>query len=352
MASVEEGINQQPVVEVELSSLRLAGSPRLSGERPEHVHVLAAAQSPLPPITVHRPTMRVIDGFHRLKAARLRGEDRIAVRFFDGDEAEAFVLAVQLNVTHGLPLALADRKRAAERIIVSHPQWSDRKVASVTGISPGTVGDIRRRIVQGVESDVRRIGRDGRLRPVDGSAGRMLAGELLAENPELSLRQVARAAGISPETARDVRNRLRNGEDLLPRQRRRKQSAAAGDAVAGSPAVAQETTAADGDDVVRRKEFGGLGLAQRPGRPRGVPVLDRAALVTRLKADPALRFTETGRNLLRLLALHSLRREEWDAIISNVPPHCSDIVADLARQFADLWSEFAVRVKGDMAQIG
>nr|ADK54804.1 transcriptional regulator [uncultured soil bacterium] len=326
------------MVEVELSSLRLAGSPRLAGERPEHVQILAAAQTRLPPITVHRPTMRVIDGFHRLKAARLRGEDKIAVRFFDGDEAEAFVLSVKLNVTHGLPLALADRKGAAERIIASHPQWSDRRVASVTGISPGTVGDIRKRIARGPEPEVR-VGQDGRLRPIDGSAGRTLAGELMAGNPALSLRQVARAAGISPETARDVRNRLRNGEDLLPKQHKRKPSATGG---------AQD---ADSEGRVVRKEFGGPGPARPSGRSRREPAPDRVVLVKRLKADPALRFTETGRNLLRLLALHTLREEEWDAIIDNVPPHCSDIVADLARQFADLWSEFAMRVKEDMAQI-
>ncbi|MFD7132149.1 streptomycin biosynthesis protein [Streptomyces sp. NPDC059894] len=295
-----------------------------------------AAQNPLPPITVHRPTMRVIDGYHRLKAARLRGESTIAARFFDGDEAEAFVLAVKLNVTHGLPLALADRKRAAERIIVSHPQWSDRRVASVTGIAPGTVGDIRKRAVQGAGPEGRRLGQDGRLRPVDGSTGRILAGELLAENPDLSLRQVARAAGISPETARDVRNRLRDGEDPLPRKRRRKKEAE------------------PGEEPAARAEFAALRLAQ-PGprtRPEAAPALDRAVLIKRLKADPALRFTETGRNLLRLLALHTLRKEEWEAIIDNVPPHCSGIVADLARQFADLWSEFAERVREDVAQIG
>ncbi|MFJ8013299.1 streptomycin biosynthesis protein [Streptomyces sp. NPDC096339] len=330
----EEEINQQPVVEVELSSLRLSESPRLAGERPEHVQALAAAQNRLPPITVHRPTMRVIDGFHRLRVARLQGEQKIAVRFFDGDEAEAFVLAVKLNVTHGLPLALADRKRAAERIIASHPQWSDRKVASVTGISPGTVGGIRRKTVLEPGPQDRRIGQDGRFRPLDGSAGRILAGELLAENPDLSLRQVARAAGISPETARDVRNRMRNGEDLLPRQRRQQREAGA----AGT--------------MGRRKEYGALGLAQPSPRPPSAFAADRAALVKRLKADPALRFTETGRNLLRLLTLHALRKEEWEAIINSVPPHCSDIVVDLARQFADLWADFAIRVKEDVAQIG
>ncbi|WP_329352340.1 ParB N-terminal domain-containing protein [Streptomyces sp. NBC_01261] len=330
----EGAIGEQPVVEVEIGSLSLSGSPRLAGENPEHIQVLAAAPNPLPPITVHRPSMRVIDGYHRLKAARLRGESTIAARFFDGDDTAAFVLSVRLNVTHGLPLALADRKRAAERIIVSHPQWSDRRVASVTGIAPGTVGDIRKRVVRGTGPEGRRLGRDGRMRPVDGSSGRILAGELLAENPDLSLRQVARAAGISPETARDVRNRLGNGEGPLPRQRRRE--------------------AAPDEERAVGKEYGALRLA-RPGnrnRPDVVPASDHAVLIKRLMADPALRFSETGRNLLRLLALHALRKEEWEAIISNVPPHCSDIVADLARQFADLWSELAERVGEDVAQIG
>ncbi|MFJ8940375.1 hypothetical protein ACIRL0_32475 [Streptomyces sp. NPDC102365] len=75
-------------------------------------------------------------------------------------------------------------------------------------------------------------------------------------------------------------------------------------------------------------------------------------LVKRLMADPALRSSETGRNLLRLHALLALRKEEWEAVISNVPPHCSDIVADLARQFADRWSEFAERIGEDVARIG
>ncbi|MFJ2647247.1 streptomycin biosynthesis protein [Streptomyces sp. NPDC087420] len=329
MEPEEEELNQQPVVDIDIDTLDLSGSPRLAGERPDHIQILAAVQDPLPPITVHRSTMRVIDGFHRLKATRLRGEHTIAARFFDGDEAAAFVLAVKLNVAHGLPLTLSDRKRAADRIIVTHPQWSDRRVATVTGISPGTVGDLRRRMSPDIGPSGRRLGQDGRLRPVDGSVGRLQAQELLAENPGLSLRQVAHAAGISPETARDVRNRLRNGEDPLPRRRR-----GAADTLADRPRAAP------------------LGLARTGGRPHGGPVLDRAALVRRLTADPALRFTDTGRNLLRLLALHTVREEEWDAIVNNVPPHCTDIVADLARQFADLWSEFAVRVRDEVPQTG
>lgn len=330
MAPDEKEINQLPIVRVKLSSLTLADSPRLSGESREHIETLAAAQNELPPIIVHQPTMRVIDGFHRFKAAALRGEDEVAVRFFDGDEDEAFVLAVKLNVTHGLPLALADRKRAAERIIASHPQWSDRRVASVTGISPGTAAEIRRSTVGRSDTDSHRIGQDGRVRPLDGTAGRQLAGRLLAENPGLSLRQVAQVAAISPETVRDVRNRLRRGEELIPRPRTREQSAT------GGPG--------------RPKKFGAVGHVQPSRQLAKAPVPDPAAVVKWLKADPTLRYTERGRDLLRLLTLHMRWTEDWDAIVTNVPPHCSDIVADLARQFADLWTDLAARAQVEVAQ--
>ncbi|MEV4643080.1 ParB/RepB/Spo0J family partition protein [Actinoplanes sp. NPDC049548] len=320
MTPEEEDINRQPIMIIEVSSLELSGSPRLAGADPDHVEAMVAAEADLPPIVVHRPTMRVIDGIHRVQAAIRRGESTIAARFFDGPEAEAFVLSVWLNVAHGLPLALADRKRAAERIAVSHPQWSDRRVAAVTGVSPGTVADIRRRVAGAAGPGASRIGQDGRVRPLDCSAGRRLAGQLMTENPNLSLRQVAKAAAISPETARDVRNRLLAGLDLVPA--RRGQGAA--------PAQAA------------RRERRPLNVVRTTDRPE--LVTDRVAVVNRLIGDPALRYTDTGRNLLRLLSLHTRWTEEWDSIVTNVPPHCTDVVADLARQFADLWADFATRV--------
>ncbi|MFH8982317.1 ParB N-terminal domain-containing protein [Streptomyces varsoviensis] len=318
-------------VGVEISSLSVADSPRISGEDPEHVKALTVAQTELPPIIVHRSTMRVIDGVHRLRAAMLCGHDKIAVRFFDGDEADAFVLAVESNIAHGLPLSLADRKRAAGRIIDSHPQWSDRIVASVTGIAPGTVAEIRRRRTGGLTAVSSRIGQDGRVRPVNGSEGRRLASEVIAENPSLSLRQIARAAGISPETARDVRNRLRRGEDPLPKPR-------------GKRHVNGAATTAPGPAVSTRKGFGSGAV------PHRAPVQDRTATVDRLKADPALRMSETGRTLLRLLAIHTVSAEEWEEIIDNIPPHCSNIVAHLASECAGLWAEFAVRVERRVAE--
>ena len=128
MAPEEEEINRHSVIEVAIDALMLTGSPRHAGENSEHVEALSAASGPLPPIVVHRPSMRVIDGAHRVRAALRRGEKTIAARFFEGPDADAFVLSVVLNIAHGLPLARPDRKRAAERIIRTHPLWSDRWV--------------------------------------------------------------------------------------------------------------------------------------------------------------------------------------------------------------------------------
>lgn len=317
----QEEIEQAPVVEVAVSALSVAGSPRMSGEDAEHVRALAAVFHELPPVIVHRSTMRVIDGVHRLRAAELRGHKRIAVRFFSGDEADAFVLAVKSNVAHGLPLSLADRKTAAVRIIALRPQWSDRLIASVAGLAPGTIAEARKEHFGSVPSGSSRIGQDGRLRPINGHAGRLLASELIRRNPEMSLRQIAKAAGISPETARDVRNRMQRGENPLPRQHQSRQ--------VGRSHQPERRPVGQGAS---------LGLARLPSD-------NPAAVIERLRADPALRFTETGRTLLRLLHIQLIETAEWKKIGENVPPHCSGIVAGLARECAYMWQQFAEQVE-------
>jgi ParB-like chromosome segregation protein Spo0J len=283
-----------PVVEVPVAELLGVISPRSGGEVPGHVEVLADCWDELPPIVVHAPSMRVIDGAHRLKAARLRGAETIAVRFYEGGEADAFVLAVAANVAHGLPLSLADRKRAAARIMEFHPNWSARLVASATGISPATVAEIRRRMPG--ESPDARLGRDGKVRPIRTAEGRRIAREMIAENPDLSLRQIARASGVSPETVRTLKNRLLNGESVPV--------------------------------AVRRQ------ITQPEER-------DKAAMVERLKSDPALRFTESGRDVLRLLNLNVIRADEWDRLIASVPLHSRAVVAKLARDCAERWANAA-----------
>lgn len=282
-----------PVTTVPLSALRAGSSPRQAGENLEHIRVLADTTSELPPIIVRRDDLRVVDGMHRLRAARLRGESRISVQFFDGDDNDAFVVAVRSNVTHGLPLSLADRKAAAERIVASHPQWSDRMIATVAGLSGATIARIRRAHPENA-SDTR-VGNDGKVRPVNGMERRRVARAILLADPTLSLREVARRAGISPETARSVRRRL--------------------------PA--------------------------EPVRP------DPAALVRQLRGDPTLRFSETGRTLLRLLEVRSVPPEKWAAMAANMPAHWRDAVARMAMECAGAWRGFAEQlVSGPRSNVG
>ena len=139
------GLSEYPTTRVPVTDLVLSNWLRVKGEDIKHVRALAEVEDELPPIVVHRATMQVIDGMHRVRAAILSGVAYIEALLFEGAEDEAFLLAVRLNVTHGLPLSRADRVAAAVRIIHSSPQWSDRAIARAAGLSDKTVASIRRR---------------------------------------------------------------------------------------------------------------------------------------------------------------------------------------------------------------
>ncbi|MFE7120989.1 ParB/RepB/Spo0J family partition protein, partial [Streptomyces sp. NPDC057654] len=201
---------------VPIDSLLPADSPRTTGEDDGHIQVLAELDAPLPPIIVHRSTMRVIDGMHRLRAAQVSGAESIEVRYFEGTEENAFVLAVKLNVANGLPLSQSDRTAAAVRILGSHPQWSDRRIAAATGLVASTIAAMRKRSTGGIEQLNARVGRDGRARPLNSAAGRRRAGQVIADRPQASLREIADAAGVAPATAKDVRDRILQGRDPVP----------------------------------------------------------------------------------------------------------------------------------------
>ncbi|WP_441247681.1 ParB/RepB/Spo0J family partition protein [Kitasatospora sp. McL0602] len=299
--------------------LRPADSPRLHGEDADHVQVLAESDATLPPILVHRGSMRIVDGMHRLRVAQLRGDTEVRVQYFDGTESEAFIRAVQLNVTHGLPLSLADREAAAARIVVSNDSWSDRSIARMTGLSAPTIGRIRARSLPDHAAEAQaRIGRDGRIRPLNSVAGRRRAGELIGTEPGLSLRELARRAGISVGTARDVRNRLSRGEDPVP------------DRFLHGPATAPA--------VAGGLHGHALGAAAPPAHAMtGTYASD----LDSLKSDPSLRLTSTGRFLLRWLSLHSLSQEKRDVLIKSLPPHSRARIAYMAKYCSRWWAEFA-----------
>jgi transcriptional regulator with XRE-family HTH domain len=320
------------IAPVPISALLPGESPRSQGVDGEHVARLADLEVPLPPILVRRSDMRVVDGMHRLLAALIQGREAIDVEFFEGSAEDAFLRGVEANVTHGLPLSLADRRAAASRIVVSHPQMSDRAIARASGLGAKAVAAIRRRSTDAGPLLNARIGRDGRIRPLTCIEGRWRAAKVMAENPNASLREVARIAGISPATASDVRKRIRAGE---PPAAVRPQAAESLEASASAAATAASEDSArilpSGPDGHRSR-----GHRARPTQPNSNLVLEK------LLRDPSLRLKEEGRHLLRLLQQNALA--EWSGLNAAVPPHCKTLVGSLARQYAADWLQFAERL--------
>lgn len=311
--------NSLPVENVPVASIHNSHSPRKNKANDRHIQVLAQSPVPLPPIVIHRPSMRVIDGVHRLRATQLRGEDSIAAKFFDGSDAEAFALAVHLNVTHGLPLTLSERKAAARRILVSDPHRSDRSIGLITGVSNKTVAMLRRCATgEGSHLDIR-FGLDGKKRPLSPVDGRRRAAEFLSINPKASLREIARTAGVSVSTARDVRGRFERGENPLP-DGLAKKSNSCPEPVGDAP-QAQDPPAGGGNDTHR--------------------AVHDHDLLERLRNDPAVRFSDRGRRLLRLLSTDMAAIGAVNAIAENIPTHCTGTVAEIARRNACAWQEVA-----------
>jgi ParB-like nuclease family protein len=298
-----------------IDDLLSADSPRLSGEVDEHVRLLAESLSPLPAIVVHQPSMRVIDGMHRLGAAKLRGDTEIQVRWFDGDERDAFAIAVQANVAHGLPLSLADRRQAAARIIESHMHWSDRMIASIVNLAPATVHAVRTRSTAQIAPSNARLGSDGRTRPISTAEGRRLAAELFRDNPDAPLRKIASATGLAPSTVLDVRKRIREGRDPVPSEQRRRMSARSQPTSKTSP---EETWQA------------------RHG--------DYAAAFHKLRKDPSLRYNNTGRMLLSWFQMGPMDVGTRSSLVGQLPSHCLAAVATLARGQAAAWHDFALQI--------
>lgn len=318
-------------------------SPRLrlrqGGTNAAHVRLLidAASASELPPILVQEDGWRVIDGLHRLEAARLRGEHSIKARFLDCTDSEALVLAMKANSCHGLPLSKADRVAGAKRVLAAHPDWSDRAIAGITGLGAKTIASLRKETGAAAQADGKRLGRDGRRRPVNAGEGRRRVAEYITANPTASLRQVARETDVSLGTVHDVSTRLRRG--VNPECSGRRTEAvrpavrpAVGEPRAGSPAGAVAVvSAADGMPLRRRSH------ADAP--------FTWPEVAAKMAGDPTIRYTEGGKEFLRWMSLHAARPDGWRDHLDSVPAHWIGVIAPIADNVSREWGLFAERLK-------
>jgi ParB-like chromosome segregation protein Spo0J len=290
---------ESDLVELPLASLTFNHALREFGIDGSHVQALAELGGRWQPILVWGPENLVVDGQHRVAAARKLGFSSIRARTIAGSEIEAIAESIRLNVFHGLPLTLRDRVRAAERLSARVPEWSDRRIAAVCGISAPTVAKVRR-AESGSSSD-ERVGLDGKRRPAKAGVVRQRVLEALQANPAGSLRAIAAVANTSPETVRLVRKTMSLVSDHVSPIR----------AEAGAASVQlQEPNQVDGvDRTAWRNDH---------------------ALTTCANAEDLLEWLESGAAVY-----------DWPAYTGSVPLSRIYEIADEAQRRSAEWGKFA-----------
>jgi hypothetical protein len=159
---VENSVN----VKIEELTADPSLQPRISGIDADHVRALEETPESWPPLKVVQQdgTYLLVDGFHRLEAARNLGLESIRVEVVDtpadGDLRE---LAFALNAAHGRPLSLADRRAFVDWLLRAQPYLADREIARRCGLAANTVGTIRRRLEESaqIEQTTERVGQGG-----------------------------------------------------------------------------------------------------------------------------------------------------------------------------------------------
>lgn len=114
--------------------------PRFGGLSEEHVKLLMQTDPATWPPLVVTPNdsggFDLIDGFHRYHAARRLDLSALSCRI---DPDADYFTGVAANVTHGLPLSMADRKEAARWLAEHEPQLSYRDIGRRVGLNHETV---------------------------------------------------------------------------------------------------------------------------------------------------------------------------------------------------------------------
>lgn len=118
-----------------------------------------AGHWPFPPIKI--VSQYLVDGFHRIEAAKRVAEDpetpamlrkslqeipceRVPVDLSSDDVTDlALQQALGANHTHGLRRSIADKRRAVELALEKWPDQSDREIAKLTGTSHTFVSKLR-----------------------------------------------------------------------------------------------------------------------------------------------------------------------------------------------------------------
>ena len=105
------------------------------------------------------------DGLHRLTARLQVGQEFAEAFVLKGTFDDAYEHAVQSNCSHGHPLTLDERKKAAANILIAHPERSANWISDICGVTDKTVSVLRKelelkKVIPIVKSYVGKDGRD------------------------------------------------------------------------------------------------------------------------------------------------------------------------------------------------
>ena len=91
----------------------------------------SVARSPLPV-----PRYYLVDGFHRVAAAKQAGIEELPFTEKSGTYREALLFSLSVNATHGLRRSNADKRKAVMTLLEDSEwsQWSDRAIARQCGV--------------------------------------------------------------------------------------------------------------------------------------------------------------------------------------------------------------------------
>lgn len=140
--------------------------PRVGGVDADHVRALQETPEGWPPLKVVRRDgwHLLVDGFHRLQAARNLGLETVPVKVVETPaDGDLHALAFALNTEHGRPLSLVDRRAFAERLLRAQPYLANRELARRCGLAANTVGALRRWLEESaqIEQTAERVGHGG-----------------------------------------------------------------------------------------------------------------------------------------------------------------------------------------------
>lgn len=154
-----ETTDVMPVVEgseIRLDALRLDGGTQ-SRDGLDEVTVKEYAEAMKENGTFGWPAIKVVfdgqnywlvDGFHRVEAARRASHRYFKADTVQGTQRDAVLMSVGVNAIHGLRRTNADKRRAVETLLRDPEwnKWSDREIARLTATSNRFVGNVRNEI--------------------------------------------------------------------------------------------------------------------------------------------------------------------------------------------------------------